>query len=112
MSARPRCEEGVLTLALSDVDLLRQAAGQLQAEEFSSPCLAKAYALLLRRHGAGGGDQFGRTAWARWNPRKGMLAGQDSWPTPCRRPTPSEALRGLYICDQDRTSEATEQRCR
>ena len=44
-----RCEEGVLTLALSDVDLLRQAAGQLQAEEFSSPCLAKAYALLLRR---------------------------------------------------------------
>ena len=44
-----RCEEGVLTLALSDVDLLRQAAGQLQAEEFSSPCLGKAYALLLRR---------------------------------------------------------------
>ena len=105
-----RCEEGVLTLALSDVDLLRQAAGQLQAEEFSSPCLAKAYALLLRRMEQGGRDQFGPLP-GRAGTRGRGAAGQDRGQ---RRAggRPPAGPAGLYICDQDRTSEAKEQRCR
>ena len=48
-----KCEEGLLALVLTDVDLLRRAREQIGPEEFSSPFLAKVYGHILRRYEAG-----------------------------------------------------------
>ena len=53
-----RAEEGVIRLLLLDPSLLEQAAA-LTPDQFSSPLLAKCYALILQRHSQGLSLQLG-----------------------------------------------------
>lgn len=70
-----RSEEGLLALALSDRELLNQAAARVSPLEFSSPFLAKVYDMALRRS-QGGGEAGLPQCLALLEPEEGQLLAQ------------------------------------